>query len=197
MAKNTAVAEGFTRFQIDLPTEIVIESRGTRVIADASKLSAEIVARLAEHGLAQKAGDSAANCIADAGFDPKLVKRSEMSPEDLQKVLDSAQASMNETLDQLYEGIWAVRRVGGAGVAPEVKARRFVLSPNLEAAYGKETWKAMEDDARNEALDSAYAGLDAEDLAKVDAAVARRLEMLEANRKAKASVSGIRVALKR
>lgn len=194
--KTEEVREGFTRFTIDLPTSVVIESRGGRAVADVSQLSPEIIARLAEHGLEQKAGDSASGCMKEAGFDG--LKRADLDADQSAKVVAVVNKNMADTLNSLYEGVWAERREGaGPAVDPTTAARRVVLRSDVEKAFGKETWKAMEVANQNAALDGVYPTLDADDQAKVDEAVAARIAALDAARAAKAKLGGIKVSVKR
>lgn len=145
---------------ISLPESVVVESRGARCVVDVTALSADIVARLVEHGLTQKVADSAAPALADAGF--KGVKFGDLSDAEKEKVRDIATSSMGGVRDQLLRGVWTERKAAD-GVDRETVVMRSEIRGLVADAVGKAAWKAMEEAARVAAIDSAIMNMDESD----------------------------------
>ena len=74
---------------------------GVKVIGDLSKMPADIVERLAIHGLSQKVGDSTSNLSKSRDF-------------------HAAFGAMQEIVDNLEKGLWSVR--GGSSTSDLVAA---------------------------------------------------------------------------
>lgn len=86
---------------------------------DVGKLSAEIVGKLAMHGLQQKIADAAAGA----------------------KTADEADASMNKAIEALLAGDWSSRG-SGEGVGEETRVARSVVRQAVKAKFGakSESW---------------------------------------------------------
>jgi hypothetical protein len=150
--------------KIDLPDAHVV-TKGPRdktwnasVSVDVTALSADIVARLAIHGLHQKVADAAAGATN----------------------ADEANAAMQKAVDAIVAGDWT-SRTAGAGVDERTRVERSVTMAAAKAKFGAKspewaTFGGLSDDAKNEKLDAWYAAF-AEVLApEVEAEMARRAE---------------------
>lgn len=152
---------------ITLPGEFAVTSRGTFVNVDLGTLSAEIIARLALHGLNQKVADSAAGAMTDAGFGG--LKFDEL--DDAQRVTVQAKAreSMAAVVASLTAGEWTERRAGAASVDP-VTARVRVLFAAWLRKNAADVWtanfKGLDAAERGPALDAFLAAQDAATIAK-------------------------------
>lgn len=145
---------------INLPATHVVTSRDRNVEVDISKLSAEIIARLALHGLTQKVADSAASALADAGFEGLSFK--DLADAGKDKVRDAAQAAMVATIEALVKGEWTERKAAAA-VDPVVARIRKLLGEVLrgtQAAVWKAKFKDLEAAERATALDAFFAAQD-------------------------------------
>lgn len=179
--------------KIELPDTHVITSRDRNVQVAIGDLRPEIIAKLALHGLTQKVADSAASALADAGFEGMSFK--DLDEADKDKVRDAATAAMNATIDSLVKGEWSERRAAQA-VDPVTKRIRVILGDWLRAT-GKEAWapfKALEGDARAEALDQFFADQDDATQAAVKEQAETELAA-EAKQKAKIAKLGLKVAV--
>lgn len=160
---------------ITLPTAHVVTSRDVNVSVDVTALSAEIIAKLALHGLTQKIGDSAASAMADAGF--KGQSFADLSDENKAKVRDHAKAAMEGTLDSLIAGEWSERRPGEV-VDPLVARIRTVFGAWLRANAApvwKDNFKTLDVADRGKALDAFLAGQDADFVEAITATAKQEL----------------------
>lgn len=161
--------------KIDLPESHTV-TKGPRggawqaaVTVDLSKLSADVIARLAVHGLHQKVADAA------AGAD----------------TLDAANASMQKAVDALIAGEWTSRSAGAAGVDERTRVARSVVHAAVKAKFGSKspewaTFTGLEPSEQAEKLDAWFAANEATFTPAVDAEMARRA----AKRADKAALSG-------
>ncbi len=182
-----------SNISITLPESHVVSSRDRNVSVDLGKLSGEIIAKLALHGLTQKVADSAASALADAGFEGLSFK--DLPDTDKDKVRDAAVAAMNGTIESLIAGEWSERRAAQA-VDPVTKRIRAILGEWLRAT-GKDAWapfKALEGDARGEALDKFFAEQDDATQAAVKEQAETELAA-EAKQKAKIAKLGLQVKI--
>jgi len=137
-----------------------------RVAVDTSKLSADIVAKLAIHGLHQKIADAASGAKTEA----------------------EAQAAMEKALDALLEGNWTSRSAG-EGVSELVRVQRSIMRKALKEALGakSEAWAkftGLSDAEQNEKLDANYA----KNEKALSPAVEAEMKLREQRRKAKAAI---------
>lgn len=140
--------------KIELPAAITITSRGQSVTLDMTKLTPEIVARLAVHGATQKVSDAASNATKVAADSGALVD-------------DVTVSLMSKAVDALLKGEWA-QRTGGDGVDERTRVARQVTQATVKAKLGATSpeWKA-------------FTGLsDAEQVAKLDEWFADNAEVL-------------------
>lgn len=119
-----------TKFTIELPATHVVTSRDKHVEIDISKLSAEIIAKLAIHGLTQKVADAAASA-------KKLAEENGGDPADI------AKERMAAVVDQLVKGEWTTR-VAGESVDPVVREIRVLFGAMLRE-QAKDVWKSIKD----------------------------------------------------
>lgn len=138
---------------INLPATYSVTSREVGVEVKVTDLSADIIAKLALHGLMQKVGDSAAGAMKDAGFEGR--KFADLSDDEKAKVREHAKAAMQSTVDALVKGDWSERRVGGESLS-EVERKMLVLFGTFIRETAKEVWtaefKPLEGAERTEAL---------------------------------------------
>jgi hypothetical protein len=147
-------------FSIVLPESYGVVSRDTGVTVDVTKLSPEIIARLALHGLSQKIGDSAAGALDAAGF--KGLKFKDLNDDQKAKVTEHAKASMVDTVEALVKGEWT-ERTAAESVDPIVARIRVLfgamLREDAKDVYAKSI-KPLEGAERGKALDELFAGQD-------------------------------------
>lgn len=127
--------------KIDLPETHTV-TKGPRdkswlaeVTCNVTALSADIVARLAMHGLHQKIADAASGA----------------------ETLDEASAAMQKALDGLLAGEWT-QRTGGGGVDERTAVTRSVVRGAVKAKFGAKSaeWASftgLDDAAQNAKLD--------------------------------------------
>ena len=183
-----------TSFNIDLPNDYAVTSRDTFVSVDVAKLTPEIIAKLALHGLTQKVGDSAASAMADAGF--KGMKFADLDETQQASVQALAKAAMAATVEALVKGEWTERREGAASVDPVVARVRSLFGAWLRA-NAKGVWagnfKSLEADKRGPALDAFLADQDPAFGASFTEAAK---DELAAEAKAKAKTAKLTIGLK-
>lgn len=158
---------------IEVPGEWLV-SKGPRdkaweasAVCDVSKLSPEIVGKLAMHGLQQKIADAAAGA----------------------KTADEADAAMNKAIDSLVAGAWSSRGTG-EGIDEETRVSRSVVRSAVKAKFGSKSpewakFTGLSDADQNAKLDEWFA-------ANADAfkpAVEQELERRKAAAKAKGKLA--------
>jgi hypothetical protein len=177
------------KFTIELPDTHVVSSRDRNVSVDLSKISADILGRLALHGLTQKVADSAASALADAGF--KGLAFADLDDESKEKVRDMAVAAMTGTIESLVAGEWSERSAGAPAVDPVTARVRNILGVWLRAndkAEWAKTYKPLDVAKRAEALDAFFA----EQSDEVQAATVKQAkDELAAEAKAKQKIGGL------
>lgn len=112
---------------VTLPTKHGVTSRDETVMVDMTKLSADILAKLALHGLTQKIADAASGAAGDAcakhfGAGWKEVAKADRTAflaTDAGKasVAEFTRAAMESAMETLLAGDWSARGEGG-GAAP-------------------------------------------------------------------------------
>ena len=112
------------KIEIEILDEIPVRRSDGTCIVKASELSADIIARLVEHGIVQKVGDAAAGAAGKATEDESAV--------------DAANRLMAAARDRLYEGVWTAHG-GGSSVDPVERFVRGIvrkaLSKDQKTAY--------------------------------------------------------------
>lgn len=153
--------------KIELPASFTVMSRGVACEVSIGDLSADIIARLALHGLHQKVADAASNAkaIADEAKAP---------------VADVTANLMAGARDGLVAGTWT-QRTSGAGVDERTRVARSVVHAAVKAKFGAKspdwaTFTGLDDAAQNEKLDAWFAANEATFAPAVDAEVQRRAE---------------------
>lgn len=148
--------------KIDLPATHIV-TKGPRdkswmaeVSVDVAKLSPEIVAELAMHGLHQKIADAASAAKSE----------------------DEALASMQKAMDALLAGEWT-RRTGGGGVDERTRVARSIVRKafkdnNPAGSDARETFMALDDADQNAKLDEWFAANEDAFGPAVDAELAAR-----------------------
>lgn len=122
-----------TQVTINLPDTLAITRANATVHVATDKLSAEIIARLVEHGFGQKIGDAAAGSAknaAEANMDET----------------EYARGVMSKVIDQLVAGTWGASK-GGGGLSDEDRARVFVADQLYRKNYATNKEKLAELDA--------------------------------------------------
>lgn len=130
--------------KIELPQSHVVtkgprdKSWSASVTCDVTALSADIVARLAMHGLHQKIADAAAGATN----------------------ADEAVAAMQKAVDAVTAGEWT-SRVAGAGVDERTRVERSVTMAAAKAKFGAKspewaTFTGLADDEQAAKLDAWY-----------------------------------------
>jgi 5,10-methenyltetrahydromethanopterin hydrogenase len=128
--------------KIELPESMTVtkgprnKSWSASVGVDLSKLSPEMVARLAVHGAHQKIADAASGATT----------------------ADEATASMQKAADAIIAGTWT-SRTAGAGVDEETRVARIVVRNAVKAKFGSKSpewakFTGMSDDEQVAKLDS-------------------------------------------
>lgn len=148
--------------KIDLPASHTV-SKGPRdrswsasVTCDVTALSADIVARLAIHGLHQKVADAAAGATNEA----------------------EAAAAMQKAVDAIVAGEWT-SRTAGDGVDERTRVARSVTMAAAKAKFGAKspewaTFTGLPDDEKNAKLDAWFAAFTEALTPEVDAEMERR-----------------------
>lgn len=138
------------------------------VSVDVTKLSPEIIAKLAMHGLHQKVADSAAGATNET----------------------EAVAAMQKAIDALLAGDWSSRGAGD-GVDERTRVARSVVFAALKAKFGAKSPEWAEftgrpQDAQNARLDEIFAENEETFAPSVDEEIERR----RAKAAAKANLAG-------
>ena len=142
-----------TKFAIELPATYAVTSRDIGLEVKVGDMSAEIIAKLALHGLTQKVGDSAAGALKDAGFEGW--KFADLTDDEKARVREHAKAAMQGTVDALMRGEWSERRVGGESLSAVERKMLVMFGEFIRANAAdvwKETFKPLEGAERTEAL---------------------------------------------
>lgn len=181
-----------TNVSITLPADYSVESRGVFTTVELGKLSADIIGRLALHGLGQKIGDSAASAMADAGF--KGMKFADLDEAQQASVRALAKAAMDATLEALVKGEWTERKAGESVDPVAMRVRSLVgtwLRANAKEVWAK-NFKDLEAADRGKAIDVFFAGQDDNTRAAFEAEASAQLK---AEAKAKAKAAGLTIKL--
>lgn len=124
--------------KINLPATHEVSSRGKTVTVDLAKLSPDMIAKLALHGLTQKVADAAAGAKKAAGEDA-----------DDATIADTGWNLMDAVAKRLEAGDWGAERGGGATADPLDKWRLAVMRDIMKTPKGA----ALK--AKHDAIDSA------------------------------------------
>ena len=159
------------KYTIELAKSHDVGSRGVTVTVDVTKLSPEILAELAMHGLTQK--------VADAASQAKSV-----AEESGNSIEDVTESMMAKAIESLYAGEWS-RRTGGGGVDEYTRVARQMMRKAIKDKLGAKSpeWKAfdgLEAGEANAKLDANIAANDAAFRPAVEAEIARRAEARKA-----------------
>lgn len=111
--------------KINLPATHEVSSRGKTVTVDLAKLSADMIAKLALHGLTQKVADAAAGAKKAAGED---------ASDDL--IAATGWQLMDAVAKRLESGDWGAERGGGATADPLDKWRLQVMRDIMKTPKG-------------------------------------------------------------
>lgn len=183
------------KITIELPAEYAVTSRGSHVNVNVGDLSADIIAKLAMHGLGQKVGDSAAGAIVAAGFAAGTSYK-DLNDDEKAKVNAKVTELMQAVVDSLVKGEWSERRAGVA-VDPLVGRTLRVFGEWLRA-NAADVWKAnfkpLEAAERAEALQAFFAQ---QEEATRDTLTKMAADELAAEAKAKAKLAKVAIAIKR
>ena len=169
--------------KIELPAGHTITSRDLSVTVDLTKLSPELIARAALHGLTQKIADAAAGAAKVAGEGA--------SPE---KVAATGQALMQKVVDQLEAGEWGRQRSAGDGRGAHWKFVRAIVRDALtgDNAAGYKAIPSDDQAARAAYLDSLFDGLADDKRALIEDAAR---EAFEEEKARKAKLGKLKVAI--
>lgn len=183
-----------TKFTIDLPATFAVMSRDIGVEVKVDDLSADIIGKLALHGLTQKVGDSAASALKDAGFEGR--KFADLTDGEKAKVREHAKSAMQGTVDALLRGEWTERRAGGESLG-EVERRMLKLFGEFirenAADVWKETFKPLEGAERAEKLLAFMRGQEDDFKAELEASAKAELDRERATAK---KLGGLKLAIK-
>lgn len=133
--------------EITLPPVVTVVSRKQELSVDISRLSPDIIARAAIHGLTQKIADAAANAT-------KLAEDSDSTAEEIAVEL------MMKVRDALYAGEWSSRGAA-SGVDEETRVARSVVRAAVKDKFGAKSaewtrFTGLSDDEQNAKLDANY-----------------------------------------
>ena len=103
----------------------------TVITFDLSKVSPEILARLALHGASQKIGDSYAGA-KESGEDPVAY----------------ATAAINDTIKQLYEGSWSVGRTGTGAPRTSLLVQAYAQVKGITLEEAQEVIGGLNDEEK-------------------------------------------------
>lgn len=151
---------------ITLPDHITVSrlKNSAVVVVESAKLSADIIARLVDHGLSQKIGDKSAGAKEKCGAMGEVAW---------------AVNEMTACRDLLYAGEWGAER-GATGLTDEERAEYHVAEVTLLAKKSKDDvkrFRALADDKRVALIEKALAGLRGTE--SFIAAVAKRVDEVE------------------
>ena len=166
--------------KVELPKEVTVSSRERSVHIDTASLSADIIAKLAIHGLTQK--------VADAASGAKKVAEETKSD-----VGDTTVAMMQKAVDSLLAGEWSTR-TAGEGVSVETRVARQITRQMVKAKFGGKSpewakFTGLSDEEQNAKLDAWFAANEAKLQPEVDAELARRKAAAKAKDKLTDAVS--------
>lgn len=158
---------------ITLPASITVTTRGVSVDVSIASLSADLVAKLALHGLVQKISDAAAGALRVAL--PKSMEESTLAEakawgkENAATVDETAKGLMQKAVDAIIAGTWSTRAVGsGVSKADELT----VIMRDIMRAQVKANPKAL----------VRYVAIDKKDVVKrlafIDDLITRNLERM-------------------
>lgn len=176
--------------KIELPETFAIVSRDVGVEAKLADLSADIIAKLALHGLTQKVADSAAGAMKAAGFEGQ--RFADLSDDDKAKVQAKGKEAMAAVLESLVKGEWSERRAGES-VDPRTSRIRTIfgawLRENAKAVW-VEHFKPLDAADRGPKLDEFLAGQEADFIKAIEAEADAQLA---AEAKAKKKLGGLTI----
>jgi hypothetical protein len=106
-----------------------------------------------------------------------------------------AQTRFNAKLERILAGTLGTRS-GGSGIDEFTRLMRTVLRPLVKDATGAAAWKELDEDARTDAIDAAYAAQADDGKAMIAEAVERKKAEIAAEAAAKAALKGsIKISL--
>lgn len=114
-----------TKFEIEIPATHEVSSRGKTVTVDLAKLDADMIAKLALHGLTQKVADAAAGAKKAAGEDA-----------DEEMIAETGWQLMDAVAKRLEAGDWGAERGGGSAADPLDKYRLQVMRDIMKTPKG-------------------------------------------------------------
>lgn len=106
---------------------------------------------------------------------------------------DAAKTKFGDKLAKLLAGTLGTRSASGDAPDAETRHMRMIMRSLVAANFGKLAWKAMEEEEKVEYIDAAYDGLEDEDRAAIDEAVA---EAIAAEKRAKGLTIKLNIAKK-
>jgi hypothetical protein len=147
---NAEAGEKLVNFTMDKPANAPEDFVPVVHTFDLSKVSEEILIRLALHGASQKIGDSYAGA-KDSGEDP----------------IAYADAAVQETIKQLLEGKWAISRTGSGAPRTSMLAQALAAVKGMSLEEAIEAVGELSDDEKkvlqaNKKIAAKIAGLKAE-----------------------------------
>lgn len=167
---------------INLPASLVVTSREQSVTLDLGKLSPELIARAALHGLTQKIADAAAGA-----------KKAAEESDGAMTVEEATASLMQAVVDTLEGGSWGRERGAASGLSERDRMARKVVGDWFRDAYGKETperikYNEADSAGRYAIIDKIWADNEAAFADAVD-------DALEAERAKKGKLAAIKVAI--
>jgi len=117
--------------KLNLPETHEVSSRGKTVTVDLAKLDADMIAKLALHGLTQKVADAAAGAKKAAGEDA-----------DEEAIAETGFQLMDAVAKRLEAGDWGAERGSGTTTDPLDKYRLQVMRDIMKTPKGAELKKA-------------------------------------------------------
>jgi hypothetical protein len=171
---------------VKLADTFTVTSREQEVTVDLTKLTDEIIARAAVHGLRQKISDAAASAATVAAVAAlgdkkegqtkdeylKLVKAWRDNPGNEPAIADVAKSLMVKARDALLAGTWAAERQAGADAIDLVPINYALSVYAVRLAHDIEGWSTMKIAAKRDAVNDwldAKEGRRATVMAKIEA----------------------------